>query len=92
MLQDFWGVSDHFTTLRSKGLKKKHVLRNEKEKLPAKKTYSKSKQCDSKDKRPLFFYVTDFEHVFVGWLISFIFSFLIIDHKHKCKLKLLTLK
>ena len=26
-----------------------------------------------KDKRPSFFYFTDFEQVFVGWLISFVF-------------------
>ena len=31
-----------------------------------------------------FFYFTDLEQVFVGWLIFFIFSLLIINHKHKC--------
>ena len=37
----------------------------------------KKNNVTTKDKRPLLlFYFTDFEYVFVGWVISFIFYFL----------------
>ena len=38
---------------------------------------SQKNNVTSKDKRPLLlFYFTDFEQVFVGWVISFFFSVL----------------
>ena len=48
---------------------------------------SQKNNVTSKDKRPLLlFYFTDFEQVFVGWVISFFFfcPWLITNHKHKC--------
>ena len=44
----------------------------------------KNNNVTAKDKRPFFIYFADFEQVFVSCVISFIFFYLIINHKHKC--------
>ena len=47
-----------------------------KEETTSKKNHTIQSQKNNvtvKDKRPSLFYFTDFEQVFVGWLISFIF-------------------
>ena len=52
---------------------KKEITSKKKKEKP---NQSQTNNVTVKDKRPSFFYFTDFEQVFVGWLISFVFSFL----------------